>query len=243
MLIKNDAEQRRPFGNPMFQIQSASVGINVPDSDDTGMLQLGRIDHSLIKPGFVVSMHPHENDEIFSYIRQGAMTHEDTQGNVVTISSTKLMMMNSGSGIQHEETVPNDGDDVEMLQIFIRPEQAGLEPNVQFHEFPTETSVDEWRLLAGHKNSHAPLTIYSGIKVFDNHLTQASDVTIGQDKRAVIYLFEGRVTVNGDVTLGKGDSLVADETLQIRPLAASADLVLFELDEKVPFSRSGAFSG
>ena len=64
MLVKNKAEQRIPFGNPMFQIQSASDGINVPDLDDTGVLQLGRIDHSVIKRGFVVSMHPHETDEI-----------------------------------------------------------------------------------------------------------------------------------------------------------------------------------
>ena len=36
MIVKNKADERTPFGNPMFQIQSAAVGINVPPADDSG---------------------------------------------------------------------------------------------------------------------------------------------------------------------------------------------------------------
>ena len=38
-------------------------------------------------------------------------------------------MMNAGSGLYHEETVPEGGETVEMLQIFLRPRGHELPPS------------------------------------------------------------------------------------------------------------------
>lgn len=40
------------------------------------------------------------------------------------------MLMNAVKSFYHEESVPKE--DVEMLQIFIRPEKSNMQPNVQF---------------------------------------------------------------------------------------------------------------
>ncbi len=40
-------------------------------------------------------------------------------------------------------------DPIEMLQIFVRPEAADMEPGVQFVSLDKTRSIDHWRLLAG----------------------------------------------------------------------------------------------
>lgn len=51
-------------------------------------------------------MHPHRGIETISYIAQGAMTHKDSLGNVDTIRSGEVQWMSAGSGILHEEILP-----------------------------------------------------------------------------------------------------------------------------------------
>ncbi len=241
MVIVNRADKRIKFGNPNFQIKSVSPGINMGNSLDYGLYQLGRFDHTLIKGGTVVKMHPHKNDEILSYIRKGKMTHEDSNGNIVEINNSYLMMMNSGSGIFHEETVPENGEDVEMIQIFIRPEKDDLEPRVQFHKFENVNSENDWRLVGGNSNSSAPLIINSDILVKDIHLTQNTKLTIPEHKIGLLYVFAGDINAN-DEFLEKGDSIVFNEDVEIEMLSPS-DLVYFEMDKNKKFTRSGPFSG
>lgn len=242
MIVINYADQRRQFGNQNFQIKSTSPGINMGDYSDFGLLQLGRFDHTLLKAGTVVKMHPHKNDEILSYMRKGVMNHTDSKGNVVGINSSYMMMMNSGSGILHEETALEDGEDVEMIQIFIRPEKDELMPRVQFYQFEEPYSVNRWRLIGGYDGSNAPLTINSKITVSDTHITKNMQVEVNKGMVGLLYVFSGDIEIKDDV-LDRGDSVVTDESLEIKLLSESADLVYFEMDKEAVYSRSGRYSG
>lgn len=55
---------------------------------------------------------------------------------------------------------------MEGLQIFIRPEEKGLKPNVQFYDFPSPYSINAWRLVAG-EDEVAPLHIKSKTSIYD----------------------------------------------------------------------------
>jgi len=243
MIIINRAKQRQEFGRADFRIKSTFPGVNLKNPNDIGLAQLGRIDYSEINAGFVVKMHPHKNDEIFSYIRKGTMTHEDTNGNIVEIGANHLMMMNAGSGIYHEETVPKDGENVEMIQIFIRPDADDLKPNVQFLKLESLNSVNNWRLVAGSNSSDAPLKINGEINVWDNHITSSNELKVSENRIGFLYIFDGDVKV-GNEYLYKGDSVVLDENIKIDVASSpTADLVYFEMDKNAKYSRSGPFSG
>ncbi|MEO6980895.1 MAG: pirin family protein, partial [Mucilaginibacter sp.] len=97
-------------------------------SDDSGIGTIGRIDQATVTPGTLVPMHPHQDDEILTYLRSGVVQHKDTEGNVEFITNKRLMMMNAGSKFQHEELVLPPGGGLTALQIFIRPEMGGLTP-------------------------------------------------------------------------------------------------------------------
>lgn len=243
MIVINRAKERKEFGRSGFHIKTTFPGINLDQPDDIGLAQLGRIDYSEIKGGFRVKMHPHLVDEIFSYIRKGKMTHEDSNGNFEEIGANKLMLMNAGSGIYHEETVPPNGEEVEMIQIFMRPSANDLEPNVQFSQLETVNSTNSWRLVAGSPNSDAPLKINSEINIWDNHITTASSIELPEQKIGFLYIFDGEVKIGNDF-LYKGDSVAFNENITIDIASSStADLVYFEMDTMAEYSRSGAYSG
>ena len=52
------------------------------------------------------SMHPHRGIETVSYIYRGKMMHRDSLGHEDTISDGEVQWMTAGSGILHEELIP-----------------------------------------------------------------------------------------------------------------------------------------
>lgn len=129
-----------------FQLRRIRPGVGLGRADDAGFGGLGLIDHARLQPGLIVKMHEHRNDEIISYLRSGRMQHTDSAGRSEAISPDRLMVMNAGAGFSHEEAVLGD-DPIEMLQIFVRPEAADMEPGVQFVSLDKIESIDRWRLL------------------------------------------------------------------------------------------------
>lgn len=61
-------------------------------------------DYELYKPGF--PMHPHRGIETISYVYEGTMVHKDSLGNEDAVDSGGVQWMTSGSGIFHEEMLP-----------------------------------------------------------------------------------------------------------------------------------------
>lgn len=247
MIEKINADQRRHAGQGPFQVDILLPGIAFNPSIDPGFYNLGRIDHAVLKPGAFVGMHQHKNDEILSLLKSGTMLHRDTKGHVVAVSPTQLMMMNAGTGIYHEESIPAEkyDEDVEMLQIFIRPEKENESPEVQFAGFDREPRPGEWRLIAARQG--APLQVRSSIAIWDATLQQ-STVSLPPSSFSrtayLLYLFAGTVEIAGrNLSLTKGDSLVTDEFDISFQALNKAILVGFVVDQEAVFTRNGMFSG
>lgn len=235
------AFKKRAYGNGVFHIEILFPG-KALGLKDTGFYTIGRIDHASFKPPGLVPMHPHQDDEILSYMRSGKQEHKDTTGVRKELDSSVLMMMNAGSGVQHEESAI---EDVEMLQIFMRPYENGLEPIVQFHKFDRKYSEDQWRLVAGNSET-APLHLRVETNIFDTRLSESKTIQIPlspeEKSTHLLYCFNGTVTLNG-YTLDKGDCIIFnDEPVEIKAQLES-DLVLFQIKEGAKYSTTGMFSG
>jgi redox-sensitive bicupin YhaK (pirin superfamily) len=244
MMLVQRASDRLEFGHGGFQVRRVLPGLSLQNANDPGFGPLGAFDHARLQPGVVVAMHLHRNDEIFSYMREGTMLHEDTSGARLPLTPTHFAAMNAGSGIRHEERVPDDGEPVEMLQVFVRPREDELPPNFQHRGFPQTESLNAWRLLAGPEQSNAPFTLRNAVWIHDAHLERASLQTpsaAGLDGH--LYVFRGEVSAGGQA-LNAGDSLLilGEEEVDVQT-ASSADLVLFQINRAAPASRSGTLSG
>ena len=246
MIHISKANKRRKASRGPFTSRFLPLGRTLVDSDDHGIAQIGRLEHATLEGGALVPMHLHQNEEILSYIRKGTMHHKDSDRNDIGIHNKHLMLMNAGSGIHHEEGVPEGHETVEMLQIFIRPKADGLKPKVQFYEPDEINSLNEWRLLVGHERSGAPLLFRSEVLFYDLHLESGNTIQSPtlDGRTGFLYLFSGSATIEGDggETIQEGDSIIIqDEQLSLSSNEDS-DIVFFVLDEKAPYSRNGLYT-
>src|SRR5690625_101274 len=239
------ADKRRKASRGPFSTQFLPLGRYLKDWDDHGVAQIGRLEHATLKAGALVPMHIHQNEEILSYIRKGVMRHRDSHEIEASIHNRYLMMMNAGSGIYHEEGVREGDETVEMLQIFIRAREDDLKPDIQFLELESSHSLNEWRLLAGHEPSGAPLTFRSDVKFYDLHLEADKSITTPDlnGNLGLMYLFGGSAVIKDhDETIAEGDSiLIRKEQLTLQS-EVDSDIVFFELDESAPYTRNGLYT-
>ncbi len=245
MISITRAHQRMTNGNDFLRIEVVYPGINLENPMDLGLGPLGKFDHITVRPGVVVSMHPHKNDEILTYLQKGTLIHEDSEGYTTSIHSKNLMLISAGQGILVEESNPEERQEiVEGLQIFIRPEKADLEPKIQFYKINEDPKVNEWRLIAGPKGSNAPMEIRSYIKVYDAKVMQSTlQLPKVGDLTGYLYVYDGIIMLNRNKQLSKGDGIIARGKEVELSVNEEAHIMFFLLDENAEYTRSGIYSG
>jgi redox-sensitive bicupin YhaK (pirin superfamily) len=242
-IISNQQKVIKKNGGFGIEILFPGKGI---DSDDSGIGTIGRIDQATVTPDTLVPMHPHANDEILTYLRTGVVEHKDTEGNIEVITNKRLMMMNAGSKFQHEELVLPEGGVLTALQIFIRPEIGGMKPQVQFYEFPEVTSLNDWRAVAG-KGDAFPLKIRSNTWIYDMRLghgkQQSLPVLSMSYTTCLVYVFDGLLSVNTNINIQKGESLVVENEKILLKAVEDCNVVLFVTDRNARVFKEGMYSG
>lgn len=234
-------EHKQPFKGP-FTITRVKPGrIFGGTAEDFAFGPLSVIDHAVMKKGLTIKMHEHVNDEIFSYVWQGTMYHRDSAGIEKAVSPGQLMMMNAGKSFWHEEKVGLD--QVEMLQIFVRPRETDLAPMIQFHE---KTSFgSDWYLMVGPENSDAPLKVRQNVFIFDAHPKKGDslDIPVYEGLQQFLYVMDGEINVNG-TTVGKYEAITdLDNILPKVTAEEDTTVVLFLVDMNAVMSMAGTISG
>jgi quercetin 2,3-dioxygenase len=91
-----------------------------------GQLRVWNDDRIAPKSGF--PLHPHRDMEIITYVRQGAISHEDSLGNAGRTEAGDVQVMSAGDGIRHSEFNMED-EETQIFQIWIIPDHRGGTPN------------------------------------------------------------------------------------------------------------------
>lgn len=246
MLTKIDAAIKYGKQHGGFGVQILYPGLIRPPLNDTGFYTLGRIDHARIIPGTLIPMHPHQDDEILTYLRSGKVRHFDSEGLTDIISNQKLMMMNAGTRFYHEEKVLEEGGVLEGLQIFIRPEIGGLKPRVQFHQLPAIYSTNQWRKIAGKSNDY-PILIRSNTWLMDMRLEKDKQtglpVAPAENTAYLFYVFQGNIQVNNSMSLSAGESVLIEEESPLFHALEASDIVLFMTQTNAHHFDEGMYSG
>lgn len=246
MLTKIDATIKYGKQHGGFGLQILYPGLVLPQLNNTGISTLGRIDHARITPGTLIPMHPHRDDEILTYLRAGKVLHRDSEGLTAIVSNQNLMMMNAGAEFQHEELVLENGGVLEGLQIFIRPETAGLKPQVQFHQLPAAYSINRWRKIAG-KSADYPLQIRSDTWLMDTRLNEGVKVHLplppAERTAFLFYVFSGQIQVNEETLLAAGEGILVEKEEPTFSALATSDIVLFMTRTDAAHFDGGMYSG
>lgn len=246
MLTKIDNTIKYGKRHGGFGIQILYPGLIRPQLRDTGFSTIGRIDHARITPGTLIPMHPHRDDEIVTYLRSGSVKHLDTETHNDVISNQRLMVMNAGAHFYHEERVLAEGGALEGLQIFIRPETAGLLPQVQFYQLPETYSNNLWRKIAG-KGDDYPMQIRSDTWLMDLRLEKDVEITLpevpSENAAFLFYVFGGKINVNETMMLATGESALIERESPIFRAIETSDIVLFITHTNAVYFDGGMYSG
>lgn len=79
--------------------------------------------------------HPHRDMEIITYVRKGAITHQDSLGNSGRTEAGDVQAMSTGTGVLHSEYNLED-EPTEIFQIWIMPDSRGGAPAWGARPFP-----------------------------------------------------------------------------------------------------------
>ena len=162
-----------------------------------GNIRVWNDDTIAAKSGF--PPHPHDNMEIVTFVRTGAITHKDSLGNEGRTAAGDVQVMSAGTGITHAEYNLED-EATTLFQIWIIPDQRGEAPGWGQREFPKAARDGAFEVLAsGTPEADGALSIRTDAKVAAATLKAGQKATWHTDPERHPYLVAptGRIRVNG----------------------------------------------
>lgn len=97
-----------------------------PKRMNFGALRVLNDDFIAAERGF--GTHPHDNMEIITLPLKGKLTHRDSMGHSAVISAGDIQVISAGTGIYHSEQNEQSDEAVELLQLWIFPNQKDVQP-------------------------------------------------------------------------------------------------------------------
>lgn len=168
-----------------------------PDRVQWGNLRVWNDD--VIAPGTGFPQHPHRDMEIITYVRDGAITHEDNLGNKGRTLAGDVQVMSAGTGIAHSEYNREDTA-TRIFQIWIMPTRSGEKPGWGTRSFPKGERGGQFVVLAsGYENDNDALPIRTDARVAGATLKagETAEYPLGKDRKAYLVPATGAVEIEG----------------------------------------------
>jgi redox-sensitive bicupin YhaK (pirin superfamily) len=153
--------------------------------------------------------------EIVTYVREGAITHEDDLGNRGRTEAGDVQVMSAGAGIRHAEFNREPGA-TRIFQIWIVPEQRGGRPSWGTRPFPKGDRAGRFVPLAsGLPGDAEALPIRTGARVAGATLRagQSAEYALAPGRHAYLVPAAGAVEVNGVRLEPRDGAAIRDEAL------------------------------
>lgn len=142
-----------------------------------GFESLRVINEDWIGAGRGFGAHPHRDMEILTYVVEGGIKHKDSTGNEGVIKPGELQLMRAGMGIVHSEQNASATDPVHLLQIWIHPDERGLEPGYEQANFAEPIAKGDWTLLASPEARDHSLRIHQSVDLWAKRFVKNESLT------------------------------------------------------------------
>jgi quercetin 2,3-dioxygenase len=185
-----------------------------------------------IAPGTGFDPHPHRDMEIITYVREGAITHQDSLGNKGRTEAGDVQVMHAGSGIVHAEYNREDVP-TRIFQIWVLPNRAGVAPGWGARAFPKERAGALTALADGRPDADgSALPLFADAAVFAGTLAKGQTVrqTLRADRAAYLVPATGSVTVNGVALSTRDGAAITGETELEITATEDAEVVLVDVE-------------
>ncbi|HEX5322067.1 MAG TPA: pirin family protein [Stellaceae bacterium] len=183
-----------------------------------------------IAPGQGFAPHPHADMEIITYVRAGAVSHQDSLGNKGRTEAGDVQVMSAGTGIRHAE-YNLDAEPTRLFQIWILPRERGGEPGWGTRPFPKGDRAGRFVTLAsGQDGDGDALPIRADARVLGATLKAGSrlDYRLGPGRHAYLVPVSGSIEVNGVKASARDGVAIHDEAVLTLSAKDDTELVLVD---------------
>ena len=183
-----------------------------------------------IAPGSGFPPHPHADMEIVTYVREGAITHQDSLGNLGRTEAGDVQVMSAGSGVRHSEYNREPGPTT-LFQIWIEPTTRGAAPAWGAKPFPRgERSGRFVALASGFSDDGDALPIRANARVLGATLKagETAEYRLGEGRHAYLVPAKGSVAVNGVRVDARDGAAIAEEDVLRVTAVNDAEIVLVD---------------
>ena len=199
-----------------------------PERMGWGALRVWNDDEIAPKSGF--PPHPHSDMEIVTYVRQGAITHQDSLGNQGRTEAGDVQVMSAGTGIRHAEYNLED-ETTTLYQIWIQPRTRGGPPSWGARPFPRHERAGRFVVLAsGRQDDGDALPIRADARVSGATLRagETAEYELEEGRHAYLAPATGSVEVNGVRLEARDGAAIRDERRLKVTALADAEVVLVD---------------
>ena len=186
-----------------------------PDRMGWGRIRVWNDDTIGAKSGF--PPHPHRDMEIVTYVRTGAITHQDSMGNKGRTAAGDVQVMSAGTGVTHAEYNLED-EQTTLFQIWIETDKPSAPPSWGAMPFPKESRNGAFQLLASGGPDDGALTINADAKILGATVKAGESITIDAEPDRHLYLVpSGRISVNGiEANPRDGVAITGERKIEIK---------------------------
>ncbi|HSG79296.1 MAG TPA: pirin family protein [Acidimicrobiia bacterium] len=264
--VKSITTAPRGYEGEGFPVRRAFAGVDLADLDPFVHLdQMGEVEYAPGEPKGT-PWHPHRGFETVTYMIDGVMDHQDSNGGGGTITNGDTQWMTAGSGILHIETPPEwlvvKGGLFHGFQLwvnlprkdkFLAPKYQDLRgSDVALLRSPDGATL--LRLIAGDLAGHqGPGATHTPMTMVHATMHPGSRVRLPwrPDFNALVYVLNGRVRFGPErreaglgqlAVFGPGDAIVAEADASQESRSPDVDLlVLGGLPIQEPVAWAGPF--
>src|SRR5262245_24292954 len=177
-----------------------------------GFRSLRVINEDWVQPGKGFPPHSHRDMEIVTCVLEGSLAHEDSLGNTSVIRPGELQRMTAGTGVTHSEFNASRESVVHLLQIWLLPETADLEPSYEQRDFGAGEMRERLRLVASRDGRDGSLVVHQDVGLYLGRLAAGTRIRhpLGPGRHAWVQVARGSLRLDGEALAAGDGAAVSD---------------------------------
>jgi quercetin 2,3-dioxygenase len=167
-----------------------------PDNVGHGLLVVNNDD--VVRGGGGFGTHGHRDMEIVTWVLDGELAHRDSTGTDGVIYPGLAQRMSAGSGIRHSEMNAAATTDVHLVQMWVLPDTAGIEPGYEQRDLNDALAAGGLVVVASGQDHEGAISIHQRDAVFSvGRLDPGVDVTIPDAPHVHVFVAVGHAALDG----------------------------------------------
>jgi redox-sensitive bicupin YhaK (pirin superfamily) len=175
-----------------------------PKNVNHGLLLVHNDDRVTAGSGF--GQHAHRDMEIVTWVLEGELRHQDSQGSDAVIYPGLAQRMSAGSGITHSEFNASQHEAVHFLQMWVLPDVEGVAPGYQEEDVQQELATGALVKVAGGKGDAALHLNQANADLWIARAQPLSTLNVPDAEHVHVFVAAGAATLDGSESLATGDA-------------------------------------